>query len=96
MKQPLVIAAVPFLVLCQLFAAIIEENRTENGNAISSAALNHEVAHFDLKDATLIESLSQLSAAPISDLHLGIEEGVAAVVAAAKPLRYCLLYLLVR
>jgi hypothetical protein len=74
MKQHLVITAVSFLVLCQVFAATIEENRTENGNAISAAALKHEVAHFDLRDATLIEGLSQLSSEPISDLHLGVEE----------------------
>jgi hypothetical protein len=74
MKLLLVIAAVPFLVLCQLVAATIGESRTENGNAISSAALKQEVAHFDLKDSTLIEGLSQLSSEPISDLHLGIEE----------------------
>jgi hypothetical protein len=74
MKQLLVMAAVLFLVLWQLFAATIEENRTENDNAISSAALKHEVAQFNLRDATLIEGLSQLSSEPISDLHLGVEE----------------------
>jgi hypothetical protein len=47
--------------------------QTKNDNELSTSALNYQVAHFDLTDATLIDALSKLSLEPISGLHLGIE-----------------------
>jgi hypothetical protein len=40
----------------------------------TTSALSHKVAHFDMKDATLVDALSKLSLEPIAGLHLGIEE----------------------
>jgi hypothetical protein len=40
----------------------------------SSRALDTKVARFDVRDATLIDALSNLSNQPIAGLHLGIEE----------------------
>jgi len=40
----------------------------------TTSALSNKVAHFGMKDATLVDALSKLSLEPIAGLHLGIEE----------------------
>jgi hypothetical protein len=43
-------------------------------DSATTSALSYKVAHFDMKDANLVEALSKLSLEPIAGLHLGIEE----------------------
>jgi hypothetical protein len=63
-------------LLLILFAAA---NKGQTGSvptddSPTTPALSHIVAHFDMKDATLVDALSKLSLEPIAGLHLGIEE----------------------
>ena len=64
-------------LLLILFAAAANKGQTGSvptDDSPTTSALIHLVAHFDMKDATLVDALSKLSLEPIADLHLGIEE----------------------
>lgn len=63
---------IPLLLILSLHA-YGQTAQTKNDSELSTSALDHRVAHFDLTNSTLVEGLSKLSLEPIAGLHLGIE-----------------------
>jgi len=46
----------------------------QGGSAEAGARLDQRVEHFELRDESFLEGLAKLSMAPVTGLHLGVEE----------------------
>jgi hypothetical protein len=69
-----VASSVALLLILFVVASKGQTGSVPTDNSPTTSALGHQVAHFDMKDATLVDALSKLSLEPIAGLHLGIEE----------------------